>query len=381
MAERPPLRWNRELKPAVATRITKLILFFAQFSLIGLGMALLVLVFERPGILAGGPVRSYATAVQRAAPTVVSIHTRSAVGAVPNPLLDDPLFQKFFRIPTVPHKPDLETSLGSGVIVDPDGYILTNFHVIRDADRIQVMLYDGRVADAVIVGSDPGTDITVLRINYSNLPSIAIGDSNQAKVGDVVLAIGNPLGVGQTVTQGIVSATGRNRVGINTFENFIQTDAAINPGNSGGALINVHGELIGINSAILGYQGIGFAIPTSIAVDIMSQLIRTGTVERGWIGVEARDLSKSLRSELKAETDFGIVVLAVMDGGPADMAGVRPGDIVTHIGGQVVRDSAEAISAISRLKPGTMVRIRGTRRGEIIEFDSMVSKRPAGAVR
>jgi serine protease DegS len=183
------------------------------------------------------------------------------------------------------------------------------------------------------------------------------------------------------VTSGIISGVARTRVGINDLNFFIQTDAAINPGNSGGALINVQGELIGINSAILGYQGIGFAIPTSIAVDIMSQLIQTGTVERGWIGVEARDLSASLRAKLNAKTDFGIVVLAVMAGGPADMAGIRPGDIITHIGGQVVHDSAEAISAISHLQPGAMVRLRGTRFGEAFEFDSSVAKRPAGAVR
>jgi S1-C subfamily serine protease len=247
-------------------------------------------------------------------------------------------------------------------LVDSDGYILTNFHVVRDADRIQVVLNDGRVADAKVIGSDPGTDIAVLRIKYSGLPSIAIADSNAARVGDIVLAIGNPLGVGQTVTQGIVSATGRNRVGINTFENFIQTDAAIKLGNSGGALINTNGELIGVNSAILGVPGIGFAIPTSIAVDIMRQLIATGTVEQGWIGIEARDLSPTLRQELNASGDFGIVVLAVMAQGPAVMASLRPEDIITHIAGQAIADSQQAIEKISALRPTTSVQIRVARR-------------------
>ena len=318
------------------TRIARTALFFVQFSLVGLGVALLFLLFVDGRVGKTLPKQrqiSYLTAVQRAAPAVVSIHTATAVQRAPSPLLQDPVFQRFFRIPTAPPTSDLETSLGSGVLVDSDGYILTNFHVVRDADRIQVVLNDGRVADAKVIGSDPGTDIAVLRIKYSGLPSIAIADSNAARVGDIVLAIGNPLGVGQTVTQGIVSATGRNRVGINTFENFIQTDPAINPGNSGGALINTNGEHIGFNSAILGGPGIGFAIPTSIAVDIMRQLIATGTVERGWIGIEARDLSPALRQELNASGDFGIVVLAVMAKGPAAMAGLRPEDIITHIAG------------------------------------------------
>ncbi len=361
-------------------RIARAVLFFVQFGLVGLGIALLILIFEGT---AQTPIRlragsdSYAVAVQRAAPTVVSIHTATTVSGTPNPLFQDPVFRKFFRTPGPPPTSALETSLGSGVIVNSDGYILTNFHVVNGAERIQAVLYDGRVAEAKIVGVDPATDIAVLQIDHTGLPSIAFADSNDAKVGDIVLAIGNPLGVGQTVTQGIISATGRNRVGINTFENFIQTDAAINPGNSGGALIDVDGQLIGINSAILGYPGIGFAIPTSIAVDIMQQLISTGTVERGWIGIEARDLSAILRSELKVKVDSGIVVLAVMATGPAAMAGLRPGDVITHIAGQAVRDSQQAIDTISRLRPGTSVSITGSRRGAKHTFDTMVAKRPA----
>ncbi len=361
-------------------RIARVALFFIQFSFVGLGIALLILVFEgtvSTSVRSRADRDSCAVAVQRAAPTVVSIHTVTTVAETANPLFKDPVFREFCRIPATPPASDLETSLGSGVIVDSDGYILTNFHVVNDADRIQAVLYDGRVAEAKIVGGDPATDIAVLKIKYTGLPSIVIGDSNDAKVGDIVLAIGNPLGVGQTVTQGIISATGRNRVGINTFENFIQTDAAINPGNSGGALIDIDGRLIGINSAILGYPGIGFAIPTSIAVDIMQQLITTGTVERGWIGIEARNLSTILRSELNAKSDFGIVVLAVMATGPAAMAGLRPGDIVTHIAGQAIRDSQQAIETISGLRPGTSVSIVASRRGEKRTFDTMVAKRPA----
>ena len=241
---------------------------------------------------------------------------------------------------------------------------------------MQTVLSDGRIAEAKVVGSDPETDIAVLRIEYANLPSIAIGDSNAAMVGDIVLAIGNPLGVGQTVTQGIVSATGRNRVGINTFENFIQTDAAINPGNAGGALINASGELIGINSAILGVPGIGFAIPTSIAIDVMRQLVNTGTVERGWIGIDARNLTPTLRRELKAESEFGIVVLAVIAGSPAAMAGLLPGDVITHIAGHSVRDSQQAIEAISALQPGSMVMIRASRLGAALDLESVIAKRP-----
>lgn len=371
-------RSEPESERTVFKQISESTLFIVRYTLMGLGVALLVVVFSgnRHVLVPTAPGASFAEAVARAAPTVVSVHTASAREQPANPLLDDPLFQRFFRIP-VPRQPETETSLGSGVIVGRDGTILTNYHVVRDADRIQTVLHDGRIAEANVIGSDPDTDIAVLKISYGDLPAITIGDSNSARIGDVVLAIGNPVGVGQTVTQGIISGTGRNRVGINTFENFIQTDAAINPGNSGGALVNTKGELIGINAAILGYEGIGFAIPTSIAVDVMQQLVRHGRVQRGWIGVDARDLSANLRAELKADTNGGIAVLAVMPAGPAAAAGIMPGDVLSMIGERRVHDSQEAVEAISKHRPGTVVRISGTRMGQPIEFETAVVARPS----
>jgi serine protease DegS len=316
---------------------------------------------------------SSARAVEPAAPTVVSVQSATTVAKVRNPLLNDPLFRDFVQIPDAPIEQRLETSLGSGVIVEPSGLVPTNYHLIRDADKIQVTLSDGRVADALLVGSDPETDIAVLRIKYTNLPGIEIGDSVQAKVGDVVRAIGNPLGVGQTVTQGIISATGRNRVGINAIENFIQTDAAINPGDSEGALINTRGELIPINSAIRGYPAIGFAIPTTTAVEGMNQLIAFGAVRRGWFGMQAHDLTTSLRTDLKANSNAGIVVLAVTPGGPADDAGLQSGDVITRIQGHEIRESEDAVKTISKLRPGTTAELAGTRLGHSF----MVTKRPA----
>jgi serine protease DegS len=363
----------------VTNRITKLLIFFVEFTLVGLGVAWLVLVFgPNDGVLPSKnqATMSYARAVERAAPTVVSVHSAAKAARAPNPLLNDPLFRDFFQLPDLPSERALETSLGSGVIVAPAGLVLTNYHVIRDAERIQVTLFDGRVAEAQIVGSDPETDIALLRINYTDLPSIQIGDSMQAKVGDVVLAIGNPLGMGQTVTQGIISATGRNRVGINAVENFIQTDAAINPGNSGGALINTNGELIAINSAILGYQGIGFAIPTSMAVEVMNQLIASGAVERGWFGMQARDLTQSLQISLKTNSNAGIVVLAVTSGGPADEVGLRSGDVITHIEGREIRNSEDAVKTISKLRPGTTASLMGTRLGQPFDYLIEAVKRP-----
>lgn len=360
-------------------RFSKTALFILRYSLMGLGIALLFMVATgRAGGLLGDRApdrRSFASAVERAAPTVVSVHTAAARERAANPLLDDPLFQRFFQLPQRSES-ETETSLGSGVIVGNEGMILTNYHVVAAADRIQVVLHDGRVIDARVIGSDPDTDIAVLQIAARDTPGITIADSNRVRIGDVVLAIGNPLGVGQTVTQGIISATGRNRVGINTFENFIQTDAAINPGNSGGALVNASGELIGINAAILGYPGIGFAIPTSIAIDVMHQLIRHGRVQRGWIGVDARDLSPSLRRELRAEASDGIAVLAVLGGGPAATAGFLPGDVITRIGDHTIRDAQTAFEVIAGMRPGTVVRIEGLRGGAPIGFETAIAARP-----
>ena len=374
---RPTIRLCNE-KP-VFERTAAIALFVLRSCLMGLGAALLfIMLSDRAGILlddAATSRQTFAGAVARAAPMVVSVHTASASERATHPLLNDPLFQQFFQLPA-PARPETETSLGSGVIVGENGMILTNYHVVAAADRIQVMLHDGRVAEARLIGSDPDSDIAVLQIESRELAGITIADSNHVRVGDVVLAIGNPLGVGQTVTQGIISATGRNRVGINTFENFIQTDAAINPGNSGGALVNANGELIGINAAILGYPGIGFAIPTSIAIDVMQQLIRHGRVERGWIGVDARDLSASLRRELKAADGNGIAVLALMPDGPAAIAGFRPGDVITRIGEQDIRDSQTAFEVIASMRPGSVVRIEGLRLGAPIAYKTAVAARP-----
>ncbi|NNL99834.1 MAG: PDZ domain-containing protein, partial [Gammaproteobacteria bacterium] len=287
-------------------------------------------------------------------------------------LIDDPLFREFFGLAEMPERTRLETTLGSGVIVDPAGYILTNFHVIGDADAIVVALADGRAAPAQDIGIDPESDLAVLRTDLDNLPVLPLGDAGAVQVGDVVLAIGNPFGVGQTVTQGIVSATGRNRVGINTFENFLQTDAAINPGNSGGALINAAGALIGINTAILagggGNQGISFAIPTSMAAALLPELIDAGGVKRGWIGIDGRDVM--------GDAGGGIRIVAVMRGGPADQAGVLPGDILRGIGDTPVRDSRDAIDAISALAPGSDVTLLVQRGSAAVELRTRVSTRP-----
>lgn len=326
-----------------------------------------------------GPV-SYADAVERAAPAVVNIYTAKVVTQRTHPLLNDPLFQYFFGDRFSSERQRLQTSLGSGVIISPQGYVLTNHHVVAEADQIQVMTNDGRGLDAKLVGADPETDLAVLRIPSENLPSIIIGDSNRLRVGDVVLAIGNPFGVGQTVTQGIVSATGRNQLGINTFENFIQTDAAINPGNSGGALINAHGELIGINTAIFsksgGSQGIGFAIPESLAKGVLEQIIETGQVVRGWLGIEAQDLSTQLAESFGLKESRGVLIAGVLRGGPADEAGIQPGDIIVALNGEAVNDARTSMNRIAANAPGSKLEITGLRNGERFETSAVIGQRP-----
>ncbi len=326
------------------------------------------------GALVVVPRAGYAAAVERAAPAVVSIHASTQPQAAANPLTDDPLFQHFFGTGSDGEVTRQSASLGSGVILDASGVVLTNYHVIRGSDAIRVALADGRTVAGQIVGTDPDTDLAVLKIALDRLPSIALGDSNRLRVGDVVLAMGNALGIGQTVTQGIVSATGRNRVGINTFENFIQTDAAINFGNSGGALVNSRGELIGINSARLESEGIGFAIPTSIALRIARQILDSGSVERGWLGIDARDLDDNLKRTLGLER--GIVVLGILNHGPAAQAGVRPGDVLTDIGGLPMFDSHSAIERIAAYKPGSRITLAGIRDGAPFSTMVTVSRRP-----
>ena len=336
---------------------------------------------QSPGATrAAGPV-SYADAVSRAAPAVVNIATRKVIEEQSNPLLEDPFFRHFFGDGSgaMPRK-RLESSLGSGVIINTKGFILTNNHVIDGAEQINVTLKDGRSADAKIVGADPEADLAVLKVDLPDLPVMTLGDSERLQVGDVVLAIGNPFGVGQTVTFGIVSATGRSQLGINTFENFIQTDAAINPGNSGGALITATGELIGINTAIFsrsgGSQGIGFAIPTSLAKGSMEQIIEFGHVRRGWLGVEIQAITPELAESFGLKDQHGAIIAGVLRGGPADKAGLKPGDVLTEVNGTKVSDANEALNLIARMAPGESVKLRALRNSKSMEVKVEIGERP-----
>ncbi len=273
-----------------------------------------------------------------------------------------------------------QTSLGSGVIMNAQGYVLTNYHVIENADEIEVFLADGNTVSANALGADPETDLAVLTITAENLPKVVISDTSKLEVGDVVLAIGNPFGFGQTVTQGIISATGRDRLGINTFENFIQTDAAINPGNSGGALINAYGELVGINTAIFsksgGSQGIGFAIPIGLASDVMSQIIEHGRVIRGWLGLELQNLSPQLAESFGLNDHTGVLVAGVVRQSPAYQAGVRPGDIILNFDDKAIHDAKTIQNYIASNKPNTEVYISGLRRGKKFELQAKIAQRP-----
>lgn len=319
---------------------------------------------------------SLAAAAQKAMPAVVSINTSKEVRS---PHLNDPWFHFFFgdQIGT-----QQQTGLGSGVIVSPDGYILTNNHVVEGADQITVTLADSRIAEARIVGTDPETDLAVLKIELDKLPVIVLGNSDHAVVGDTVLAIGNPFGVGQTVTSGIISALGRSELGINTFENFIQTDAAINPGNSGGALVDVEGNLLGINTAIYsrsgGSMGIGFAIPVSTAKIVMDGLVKDGKVTRGWIGVEPNELSPELAETFGvAGANAGVIITGVLQGGPAARAGMLPGDVIVQVDEQRVRNVAEMMTAVASLQPGQRAEFEILRNGQSMTLNIVPSERPA----
>ncbi|MEM7542116.1 MAG: trypsin-like peptidase domain-containing protein [Pseudomonadota bacterium] len=318
---------------------------------------------------------SYAQAVKRAAPAVVSVRAMSAQRGSNNALTNDPLFRDFFDLPGPNEHSVRESSLGSGVAISTSGTILTNYHVIHEAQYILISTEDGQTAQARILGVDPETDLAVLQADIE-VPVIGIGDSDAMQVGDIVLAIGSPLGIGQTVTQGIISATGRKRVGVNTFEDFIQTDAAINPGNSGGALVNVDGELVGINTFRARTDGIGFAIPTNVAIHVANQLIVDGEVTRGWLGIEARDLTPNIRRFLQTDLQNGVLVLAVLNRGPADRAGIQPGDVLVEIDGDLIVDSRDAIDRIAALKPGESVTVKGWRRGAAYELSATVIRRP-----
>ncbi len=327
-----------------------------------------------------GPV-SYAEAVDRATPAVVNIYTRTTLKRRRHPLLDDPLFRHFFNNSDLPQQERMQSALGSGVIISPEGYLLTNNHVIEGADEILVLLQDGREAQAVLVGTDPESDLAVLKIELDNLASIRIGDAANAQIGDVVLAIGNPFGVGQTVTQGIISATGRYGLGINTYENYIQTDAAINPGNSGGALIDARGNLLGINTAILdktGYSvGIGFAIPSDTAIKIMQDLVNYGQVVRGWLGIEAQQMTPELAQSFNLSNPTGIIITAIYNNSPAHKAGLRPGDIILRMNEATVSDGRLSMMQVAQGRPGDEIEIEVLRNGEHVIVKGVLGVKPS----
>jgi len=380
-------------------KIKAFILFIFQFATIGLAAAFVVM-FLKPELLSNfrpvveikqnppapiSPVStstrtnapfSYADAVKLASPAVVNIYSAKLVSKKPS---TEDLLQYYFN-GTTPKSSKLETSLGSGVIMTTAGHIITNNHVVSGAQEIQVLLTDGRNARAKVIGTDPETDLAILKIDLKNLPVITVGNSAQLEVGDVVLAIGNPFGVGQTVTQGIISATGRKRLGLNTFENFIQTDAAINPGNSGGGLINPRGELVGINSAIFsksgGSQGIGFTIPVNLAQHIMTQLIEKGIVVRGWLGVRLSDIPVELARKLDIPSPGGVIITGIFEDGPAHKAGLLPGDILFTINNNKILDVRNLLDTVAKQKPGTAVQLEGTRKKRRFTAEMNVVQRP-----
>lgn len=367
----------------------KTIFEFARLPVItGLAVAgLLLLVFPefRSGFIMSepevaesswnGPV-SYAQAVKKAAPSVVNIYTKTQIKRTIHPLARHPFFKKLYR--QQPKR--VEGSLGSGVIVDKAGFIVTSFHVVDSVDEILILLYDGRELPASIVGTDPETDLAVLKIDTDNLQEIQFGNPNQAEIGDVVLAIGNPFGMGQTVTQGIVSATQRNGLNLSNLENYIQTDADINPGNSGGALIDAYGNLLGINAAILNNErsdGIGFAIPADDVQKVLTQIIEHGRVVRGWLGVEAIEVTPAIAKKLSLKISNGLLVTAIVKDGPTDLAGIVPGDIVTSINGLSVTDRHRSISQITDIIPGEPIRLVVLRNKQALEITATAGERPA----
>ena len=374
-------------------------LLFSQAATIGLAV-LFVIHTLKPGLLPTAarsgvvtlyentadsgskmPATGFSVAAKKVMPAVVNVFTSSTVKVPLNPFMDDPRFRFFFGDQLDEGISQQSSSLGSGVIVSHDGYILTNHHVVEAADQIEVALADGRKAKGRIIGSDPETDLAVIKIDLPGaIPAVTFGHAEQAQVGDIVLAIGNPFGVGQTVTMGIISALKRSHLGLNTFENFIQTDAAINPGNSGGALADVNGNLIGINSAIYspngGSLGIGFAIPVSTAKKIMEQIIQSGSVTRGWIGVAVQELTPELAESFKLGNVQGVLISEVVRGSPADRAGVRAGDILTTVDNKPLTDSNIMLETISGLSPGKIAVLKLLRnQGEVV-VQVKVGKRP-----
>lgn len=382
------------------TAITRVLLFLLRFTVAGLALAFVIVVLKpellrpratsaTPAVAPGQgtaaapvPANSYAEAVARSAPAVVNIYTeRMVTERRPLSPLEQLLGEMWPR-----QRPRIERSLGSGVIIDNEGHIVTNNHVVPEAAVISVQISDGRVAEAKVLGRDPDTDLAVLEVDLRDLPAMPLGRSDTLRVGDVVLAIGNPLGLSQTVTQGIVSATGRGLFGkVASFESFIQTDAAINFGNSGGALVNAAGELVGINTAVLarnaGIEGIGFAIPMNLVRGVMQEIIRNGRVIRGWIGVDPRDLSQQHARALGVPTGNGVLVAGFFLDSPAYQSGMRAGDVLTHMDGRPIPTAEHARAHVASLAPGKSVNIRGLRQGQTFELTVPIIERPPDSER
>lgn len=376
-------------------KLKQMISFFLKSSVAGLALAFVISFYlpeylpvanglhapvqsEASPTLARHGLFSYNQAVAAAAPAVVNVYASKILQQKTHPLLRDPVFRRFFGDQDAGQQRN--SNLGSGVILNTDGYIVTNAHVITAADEILITLADGRQTMADVIGVDAETDLAVLKIELKKLPAITLGDSNHLHVGDVVLAIGNPYDIGQTVTQGIISATGRKRLGITTFEDFIQTDADINPGNSGGALISATGQLIGINTAIAsnsgGSQGIGFAIPINQVVNVMQALIEHGHVVRGWLGIEAQIVPQYIVEAANLQYN-GVLVAGVLQRSPAAKAGIMPGDILTEINGEPLLDPQQAIQMISRFRPGKRIDIIVLRGWQEMMLQATISQRPS----
>ncbi len=325
-----------------------------------------------------GP-ESYANAVNRASPAVANLYTAKVVSNPLPQLYSNPEFRRFFG-DNLPQQKRMESSLGSAVLISKEGYLLTNNHVTAGASQIIVALKDGRETVARVIGSDPETDLAVLKIDLPNLPAITLGRSDMIRIGDVVLAIGNPFGVGQTVTMGIVSATGRNQLGLNTYEDFIQTDAAINPGNSGGALVDAQGNLLGINTAIFsrsgGSQGIGFAIPVKLALEVMNSIVEHGQVVRGWLGLEVQALTPELAESFGLLDSPGILVAGVYRDGPAAKAGLQPGDVILKIAEEGAQDGRTSMNQVARMQPGETIKIDILRNGQPRTLHATIGVRP-----
>jgi serine protease DegS len=326
--------------------------------------------------------RSYAAAVSRAMPAVVNIYTRTKIAPRAQRLFNHPLYRSFYNSANIPQQERMQSALGSGVIISEQGYLLTSNHVTDGADEIVVQLQDGREGKAQLIGVDMENDLAVLKVDLDKLTAISIGSPQSAQVGDIVLAIGNPFGVGQTVTQGIISATGRHGLGISTYENFIQTDAAINPGNSGGALIDVHGNLLGINTAILdrvgnsNLDGVGLAIPADTAVRTLKDIVEFGRVVRGWLGIEAKNLTPQLANSLKLDSTNGVLVTRIYNNGPAHLAGLKPGDVIVKINGEFVGNGNSGQQQIAESRPGDKVDIEFYRAGKKNTAQAVLEKNP-----